>query len=789
MVEVSKEDLVTWFQKMQSYKRIDIMCTLLNLCLPFELRFLGTCLEELGRRDAQDLRGVELRVNNPQEFVNELGAFQKGLPNDTKIRRKMALYLALMRACNRTGVIELFKTLDRWGEFDFTQFSDGDPLKELLLVYTMAANHPVFSFEQRLKCGEIYSKIISSKAHLNLQSPETTSPITSPLTSSNFSTQHQQQHQTTSPPPFPSATFQQPTPQIINPQTQQQIPNPILMAFPPNVTPLIPTADPATTIALNVESLPSHMGVPQTVMQIPPDFSSPPPLPWIRYQPPIYPMVQMDTQFPPQASSPHLSQPSSPTHSRTGSPTRIQQQQSNQVQQQQQQQTSSQAQQQIMSNPVTQSQALRNNRSLRNARPSTETTPPPLQSQQQQQQQQSSQGSGTIYMGNDIMVPTINKFEEINMEGAISQLHTLALRNGYNRQTNTIPRQNKQQQNWNAVHVAGGAGAPIANAMNYTMHMVDPSQLSQINMRKTATGVAQGSDSGGSSTGEGSPPPIQSEHNVGLHGNANQTQSSGSLRNKQPLNLSRLNGGKHGTGGPSSTSSSSSSSTMTSSNNNNNLEFNNAAASGSLVTSTSSGNLPLLIGGQMHNFPTYRTMSQQHPPPQQQQRQFPTQQNGGDIMYPLTTSFLPPPPPIPIVVSSGGSQRASPSSVQVIPTPYPTNKMVQSCFNCGSINHTGLNCSEASMEDVTRNAVYKLDYTVNTPQLVQFSTSTTAVVSAATAASPAVMMPSPSANSLIFTNLPSNNNELDPQITFIDLTQDTTSSSSSSSTSSIHGAK
>lgn len=224
---IVKEDLVTWFQSLESYKRIDIMCTLLNLCLPFELRFLGTCLEELGRRDAPDLRGVELRVNNPQEFVGEVGSFQAGQPTETKIRRKMALYLALMRACNRTGVIELFKTLDRWGDRDFSKFSDGDPLQELLLVYTMASNHPVFSFEQRLKCGEIFSKITSSKANLNQQSPVTTSPITTPLTSSTFSVQ---QHQTTSPPPFTSSTFQ-PAPQIIN-QTQQQIPNPILMAFP-----------------------------------------------------------------------------------------------------------------------------------------------------------------------------------------------------------------------------------------------------------------------------------------------------------------------------------------------------------------------------------------------------------------------------------------------------------------------------------------------------------------------------------------------------------------------------
>lgn len=287
--------------------------------------------------------------------------------------------------------------------------------------------------------------------------------------------------------------------------------------------------------------------------------------------------------------------------------------------------------------------------------------------------------------------------------------------------------------------------------MNYTMHLVDQTSL-PTNMKRP--GMGAGSDSGGSSTGEASPPPDLA---TGLLGNANQTQSSGSLRNKQPLNLNRLNGGKHGAGG---------SATGTNNNNNNNIDFNNGSHAnvGTLVTSSSSGNLSLLIGGQMHNFPGYRPM----PPPQQ--RQFQGQPNG-ELMYSFTPPFLT--TQAPVVVTSV-SQRASPSAVPVH-TPYPTNKTGLSCFNCGSTTHTGLNCSEASMEDVTRNAVYKLDYTINAPPL-QF-------IAAGTLSSPA------SSSSLIQTIQPANNNEPDPSITFIDLTQDTTSSSSSSSTSSIHGAK
>lgn len=59
---------------------------------------------------------------------------------------------------------------------------------------------------------------------------------------------------------------------------------------------MIPTADPSTSLGLNVETLPSH--IVQPLIQIPTDFSSPPP--WLRlsnapFQTPIYQaMVPMD---------------------------------------------------------------------------------------------------------------------------------------------------------------------------------------------------------------------------------------------------------------------------------------------------------------------------------------------------------------------------------------------------------------------------------------------------------------------------------------------------------------
>jgi len=206
---ICPKDVLQWFKTLESYKRIDTMCSLLEACLPFELRFLGTCLEELGRRDSPEFRGMELRANNPQDLATDMHNCQKGEPTDIKIRRKMALYLAMIRACNRSCVSEIFRTLECWGERDFSSMSDQDTLLELLLVYTMAAKHPVFSYHQHTKCGEILAKIKEVKRVTDETTQTESQPMQPPL-------QQQQQQQL---PPQPQSHPQQ---HLLHQQPQQQ---------------------------------------------------------------------------------------------------------------------------------------------------------------------------------------------------------------------------------------------------------------------------------------------------------------------------------------------------------------------------------------------------------------------------------------------------------------------------------------------------------------------------------------------------------------------------------------
>jgi len=161
---VCKEEVVTLFKEFSSYKRVDLMCTLLNMCLPFELRFLGTCLEELGKRDYSQLRESESRANNQAELADVTCVADK------HARRILTVYLSLLHTSNQTCSNLIFKTLASLASNDFAELgqalSRGDepiiednPLEELLLLYTMALNHPAFTFEQKALFGNVLLRL------------------------------------------------------------------------------------------------------------------------------------------------------------------------------------------------------------------------------------------------------------------------------------------------------------------------------------------------------------------------------------------------------------------------------------------------------------------------------------------------------------------------------------------------------------------------------------------------------------------------------------------------------
>ncbi|XP_046385314.1 flocculation protein FLO11 isoform X2 [Ischnura elegans] len=155
---VCKEDVVTWFKESSSYKRIDLMCSLLNMCIPFELRFLGTCVEDLGKRDFHDLREAENRANS-LTVLTELRSV-----SDKRTRRNVAIYLSLLHSSNHGCSNELYRILSSFDCSEINNVSaesdlDDHPLDELLLLYTMAINHPAFTYEQKRIFEDILLKL------------------------------------------------------------------------------------------------------------------------------------------------------------------------------------------------------------------------------------------------------------------------------------------------------------------------------------------------------------------------------------------------------------------------------------------------------------------------------------------------------------------------------------------------------------------------------------------------------------------------------------------------------
>uniref|UniRef100_A0A2A4JXT2 Zinc finger CCHC domain-containing protein 2 n=1 Tax=Heliothis virescens TaxID=7102 RepID=A0A2A4JXT2_HELVI len=165
---VCKEDVVSWFKELESYKRIDAMCTLLNMCLPFELRFIGTYLEELGKRDFQELRGAELRANNPTDLAADIG----GANTDPRTRRKMALYVSLLRSCNFACATTLYNAMVSLEQSGLLKGLYGDLLEEILLLYTMALHHPAFTFDQKSHFGEILEKLKMEDQRIQFPEPQ-----------------------------------------------------------------------------------------------------------------------------------------------------------------------------------------------------------------------------------------------------------------------------------------------------------------------------------------------------------------------------------------------------------------------------------------------------------------------------------------------------------------------------------------------------------------------------------------------------------------------------------------
>lgn len=162
---VCKEEVITWFQNLQAHKRIETMYVFLNMCYPLELRFCGTCLEDLARKEYHILREKELEANNITEVLKIRNI------HDQQVRNHLIIVLSLLNSSNTLCAKEIFRILSEEIKLDVLAslriYSDSKLLDQYLLLLTLAQHHPAFNFTQQNYLAELSTSIENYARDLN----------------------------------------------------------------------------------------------------------------------------------------------------------------------------------------------------------------------------------------------------------------------------------------------------------------------------------------------------------------------------------------------------------------------------------------------------------------------------------------------------------------------------------------------------------------------------------------------------------------------------------------------
>lgn len=155
MVCKELDELCAKFSSLSPHLRIDYIYGMLRMCLPPELRFIGSVVEDLAKKDFNHLREHENKANNQMELMK----YQ--IEDEKTLLEGMAFNLSLLHSVNTACANIIFSLLKEKSKtvFHITSATDSKTIDIILLVLTMAKYHPAFTFHQRSEFAEFYRTV------------------------------------------------------------------------------------------------------------------------------------------------------------------------------------------------------------------------------------------------------------------------------------------------------------------------------------------------------------------------------------------------------------------------------------------------------------------------------------------------------------------------------------------------------------------------------------------------------------------------------------------------------
>jgi hypothetical protein len=184
---LNQEQIHRYFNHLSGAKRIEFLYGLLHLCQPLELRYLGTCLEEIARKDYEYLYHAEQKTNHLPTHTpistnneinnqpqNDLGSDEKLDLTDQFTRAHAIVDIALLWAKNRPCALRLFRRLKASESVKLVDMLlerddlDERTMDEILIIFCLAANHPAFSFDMRTQMSQIFKDLEKRQRKMKL---------------------------------------------------------------------------------------------------------------------------------------------------------------------------------------------------------------------------------------------------------------------------------------------------------------------------------------------------------------------------------------------------------------------------------------------------------------------------------------------------------------------------------------------------------------------------------------------------------------------------------------------